>query len=355
MRHLLDNGAYTLKFGLETEDPVQFQNCISSIKREVQVAPKNLVNTTEILRPFDRGILIDPELQLKIWKSCLAPEVSTLIYTSPLYTPTTSRHSLDELIYEDLQISSAARVPTGLKSQCLLVDLGFSCITITPIYKGFPINYAVIRCQIGGKLITNYMKEQISYRYFDMTEETWLVNHIREQTCRVSQNFIKDLRDLQYHLYRHKKARETVYVLPENNDAGYVLEEGASYGNRQVMSMSNLTISVPELLFRPSDAGIHCGGVHEGIVESVSRLPKDLGTQLLKNVIVTGGLAKTPGLVQRIQREVAENVDCEVSVQSSNNEIFACWESLKSVNSLISKKDYEEMGSYYIDSIGHYP
>lgn len=197
MKYLLDNGAYTLKFGTEEDEPTQFQNCISCIKREVQVAPKNLINTNEILRPFDRGVLIDPELQLKIWKACLAPQISSLVYTCPLYTPPTSRHALDELIFEDLQLSSAARVATGHHSQCLLVDLGFSCITITPIFQGFPLNYAATRCQIGGKLLTNYMKEQISYRYFDMTEETWLVNHIREQACHISQSFLKDLRDLQ--------------------------------------------------------------------------------------------------------------------------------------------------------------
>lgn len=58
-------------------------------------------------------------------------------------------------------------------------------------------NYAVVRCNVGGKLITNYMKEQISYRFFNMTEETWLVSHIREQACHVSLDFLKELRDIQ--------------------------------------------------------------------------------------------------------------------------------------------------------------
>lgn len=120
------------------------------------------------------------------------------------------------------------------------------------------------------------------------------------------------------------------------------------------MNLSNLIITVPELIFRPSDAGIHCGGVHEGIVESVNRLPKDLANEMLGNIIVTGGLAKTPGLVQRMHKEVAENVDCEVKINLAQNEIFHCWESLKSVETLISKKDYEELGSFYIDGLFHY-
>ena len=198
MKFLLDNGAHTIKHGFEDAGPGQVFNCISSCKRDLQVAPKSLQGTTEVLRPIERGILVDPELQLKIWRSFLPCDLDCLVYTCPIFTPSTSRHSYDELVFEDLQIQSAARVSTGINEQCLLlVDVGFSCITVTPIVAGLPVNYAVTRCNVGGKLITNFMKEQISYRSYDMTEETWLVSHIREQACYVSMNFIRELRDIQ--------------------------------------------------------------------------------------------------------------------------------------------------------------
>jgi actin-related protein 6 len=142
-------------------------------------------------------VLIDPDLQSKIWKSIFPSTITSLVYTCPLYTPPSSRRLLDELIYEDFNISEALRVPTGINKNCLLIDLGFSASVVTPIYQGLPISYALKRVNVGGKLLTNYLKEQISYRSFDMTEETWLVNHIREQMCSVSQNFLSELRSLQ--------------------------------------------------------------------------------------------------------------------------------------------------------------
>lgn len=197
MKYLIDNGAYSIKFGPESSDPQIRQNCIGSSKREVAIAPTSLVNLTEFLRPYDRGILVDAELQLRIWRSFLPSNISSLTYTCPLYSPSTSRHLLDELIYEDLCIPEAMRVPIGHCPNCLLVDLGFSGCVVTPFYNGLPINYAVSRVTIGGKLLTNYLKEQISYRYFDMTEETWLVNIIREKMCYVPMNFVNELRGLQ--------------------------------------------------------------------------------------------------------------------------------------------------------------
>jgi actin-related protein 6 len=182
MRHFLDNGAYSLKFGSETSDPVVRQNCIASVKSEIFVSPHSLVNVTEVLRPHDRGVLVDPELQLKIWKSVIQPEIiSTLVYTCPIFTPPSCRRQIDELVYEDLMLAAAMRVPTGPTNN----------------YNTYPINYAATRVCVGGKLMTNFMKEQISYRQFDMTEETWLVNLIREQLCYVSISFLPELRKIQ--------------------------------------------------------------------------------------------------------------------------------------------------------------
>lgn len=85
MKFFIDNGAYCLKIGQEGQEPATVFNCISSCKKDLVVAPKSLQNTTEVLRPFERGVLVDPELQLKIWKGCLPIGISQLVVTSPLY------------------------------------------------------------------------------------------------------------------------------------------------------------------------------------------------------------------------------------------------------------------------------
>ena len=46
---------------------------------------------------------------------------------------------------------------------------------------------------MGGKILTNYLKEVISYRQWNMMEETFLVNDVKETTCFVSDNPERDL------------------------------------------------------------------------------------------------------------------------------------------------------------------
>jgi actin-related protein 6 len=198
MSYLLDNGAYSIKLGARDGTPEIFQNCLGRSKKEIIFGPGSLVGITEVLRPYEKGILVDSDLQSKIWKVAFqGKSISSIVYTCPIYTPASCRKVLDELIYEEFCIPEALRVPVGVHNNCLLVDMGFSTSLVTPIYNGFPINYAVKKTSVGGKLLTNFMKEQISYRYFDMTEETWLVNIIREKMCYVSNNFLCELRALQ--------------------------------------------------------------------------------------------------------------------------------------------------------------
>ena len=66
MNYLLDNGAYTIKIGEKGTNPQIFQNCLSKNKSDLIIAPCSLTGATEILRPHDRGILIDSDLQSKI-------------------------------------------------------------------------------------------------------------------------------------------------------------------------------------------------------------------------------------------------------------------------------------------------
>lgn len=53
------------------------------------------------------------------------------------------------------------------------------------------------RIDVGGKLLTNNLKEVLSYRHYNLMEETLIVNMIKEHCCYVSQSFSEDLRTCQ--------------------------------------------------------------------------------------------------------------------------------------------------------------
>lgn len=46
---------------------------------------------------------------------------------------------------------------------------------------------------VGGKLLTNQLKELVSFRQWNMMDETYIMNHVKETCCYVSTQFGKDL------------------------------------------------------------------------------------------------------------------------------------------------------------------
>lgn len=50
------------------------------------------------------------------------------------------------------------------------------------------------RIDVGGKVITNYLKEVVSHRYWNMMEATYLMNIIKERVCYVPTNFEADMK-----------------------------------------------------------------------------------------------------------------------------------------------------------------
>jgi hypothetical protein len=47
-----------------------------------------------------------------------------------------------------------------------------------------------VRVNVGGKLLTNYLKELVP---INMVEETYVMNIVKEKLCYVSQDFLADL------------------------------------------------------------------------------------------------------------------------------------------------------------------
>lgn len=57
------------------------------------------------------------------------------------------------------------------------------------------------RLDVGGKLLTNQLKELVSFRQWNMMDETYIMNHVKETCCYVSTQFGKDLDICRYVLF----------------------------------------------------------------------------------------------------------------------------------------------------------
>ncbi|CAI5459454.1 unnamed protein product [Closterium sp. Yama58-4] len=75
----------------------------------------------------------------------------------------------------------------ALEAGCgLVVDAGFSFTHAVPMWNNRPLLQAVRRMNVGGKALTNVLKEAVSYRAWNMMDETFIMDHAKEQLCFVS-------------------------------------------------------------------------------------------------------------------------------------------------------------------------
>ena len=189
------------------------------------------------------------------------------------------------------------------------------------MYQGKPIQQAIRRLEIGGKFLTNYLKELVSIRHYNMSDETYLINEIKETVSFVSEDFRKDLeRTSKGSLRRTDDPGADIrvdYVLPDYNArkdgfmrphdpslAAKVRKMGALAGTigptEDFMTLGNERFTVPELLFNPGDVGMKQVGLPETVLQSLSGLPPGLWPAMLANIFVVGGNSKIEGFMQRL-------------------------------------------------------
>jgi actin-related protein 6 len=308
---------------------------------------------------------------------------------------------LHALFDGDTSTKSTENAPPDLPIECLLViDMGYSQTTVTPLFKGRPMHRAVRRLDFGGKHLTNLLKEIISVRHFDLHQDTKIVNDIKEDVCFVSDDF---RRDLEKTWKGNKGVGNLVPSKAQNSDdamdvdqtfgnkvdedirVDYILPDGvrllrgfsrphdstaqALKKRKQALSsdldgeismtLGNERFSVPEILFSPSDIGSKQPGLPDIVMQSLSVLPPLVQATMLSNVLVVGGSAKMPGLVERLEAELRSRVKTEwaVRVRKTADPEKSTWLGGARLASAwpevvreygVTKAEYEEHGSAWV-------
>jgi actin-related protein 6 len=259
----------------------------------------------------------------------------------------------------------------------LLIDCGYSFTTVTPLLNGRPLHGAVRRLDVGGKLLTNYLTRLLSLRHFDMRNDTYIVNEMKEATCYVSRDFKADLEKC-WKGTRGERREDYVtgggiardYVLPDfhTRSQGIVRDfdpdavrakklAAPAAAVEDVLTLRNERFAVPELLFTPADVGLRQHGLGELVMESLAALPEALWPGLLANVIVVGGSSCFPGFMERLQAEVVRLVpdECQVRVARPQDPITSTWRGAAAFAGhahaerlAVTKQEYEEHGAAWV-------
>ncbi|KAI8936857.1 hypothetical protein NX059_006094 [Plenodomus lindquistii] len=416
---VLDNGAYTLKLGLVTSGSSPnydgcsvIPNCIARSTRDKRTYVASELDSCKdfgelaFRRPVEKGFIVNWEAEKAIWEHEFMapgareglkcdPKDTNLLLTERPNCPKELQKNCDEIVFEQFEFSSYYRCvgpvlnaynPTNTTDtfpqprECLLVvDTSYSDTTILPVYNGKLIQSAVRRLTVGGKLLTNYLKELSSLRHYNMMEETYLLNEIKEAVSYVvpsQHEFARNLEQTWKGRMGDKRERDPSivvdYVLPdyENSIHGHArphdpvrlrMQRGLqpAQGPREdVLPLGNERFAVPELLFNPTDIGIQEVGLPRAVLESVSGLPEALKIGMLANVVVVGGNSLIQGLVERLEADIRGLIPGEyaLSVTRAEDPIKHTWLGGARFASqpellgeaLVTKAEYEEKGSTWL-------
>ncbi|KAF9357318.1 Actin- protein 6 [Mortierella sp. AD094] len=403
---VVDNGASTVKYGYADGDtPYRtFPNNITRSKTERKTFVGDQLETCKDFSglyyrlPFEKGMLTSWDVEKQVWDRLFTgkiipcePSATTLLISEPILNLPNIATTYDQLVFEEYGFQSytrmsapqmamyneiprlyGQRMTSGKKRvDCaVIVDSGYSFTHIIPFWKGKPILVGIRRINVGGKLLTNHLKEIISFRYWNMMDETHLVNEVKEACCYVSNKFWDEL-DICKKSPRANKILQN-YVLPDyssqqigyikgkpktknpkkakrsskmdvdinNDDAngrngdeddeGNDFSEGSDSSEdeddsdvemapatdeEQVLTMNNERFTVPEILFNPSDIGMEQAGIPEAIVDAVSACDEEIQGMLYANVVLIGGNARLPGFKKRIVNDLRKVVPSEYDVR----------------------------------------
>ncbi|KAI0372330.1 actin-like protein Arp6 [Pilatotrama ljubarskyi] len=380
---VLDNGASTIKagiLGVHDDKPLVIPNSVVRSKGDNatyvghELAKCRDFTSLRFRLPFEKGFLVDWDAQKAVWDGLFSSEVDTseasLLITEPYFNLPNIQDVYDQFVFEEYEFRAyhrctpAALIPHGRllaqpglpQPECILViDSGFSFTHVVPILNGAIVWEAVKRIDVGGKLLTNHLKETISFRQWNMMEETHIVNEVKEACCFVSENFKSDLEACRVQPTKNPILQE--YIFPDYSThrpgrirrAGEPLDESC-----QTLTMNNERFTVPEILFHPTDIGLEQAGISTTVAACISLLPEDLQGMFWANIGLIGGNTALPGFRQRLTSELRSlaPIDCEVAVYSSEHPIMEAYYSAITFAArpefsqcLVTREEYQEMGS----------
>ncbi|KAJ2554497.1 Actin- protein 6 [Coemansia sp. RSA 1933] len=333
---VLDNGSHTIKGGYAGEEdggadqPRVIPNTVTRTRRTRRVCVADLAEAGAAdlsglyyRSPFERGYLVHWDAELVIWDRVLSDDVlgctpgeTHLTVTEPVLNFGQIQRNMDEVVFEEYGFASAVRAPAtrlaleaaGAQSECLVVvDAGHAFTYVVPYRDGRQVGDAIRRVDVGGRLLTNYLKETVSFRYWDMMDETYIMSAVKEQTCYVAQDFAAA---------QEAAAQARIdYVLPDfvHSRRGFIRGQGGASellvaggpADQQVLPLARERFAVPEALFHPSDLGIdHSGGIHNAVIQAINACAPETRPVMLANIVLVGGSARLPGLRKRLQAEI---------------------------------------------------
>lgn len=204
----------------------------------------------------------------------------------------------------------------------IVLDSGDGVSHAVPVYEGFAMPSSIRRIDVAGRDVTEYLQTLLrkSGYVFHTSAEKEVVRLIKESVSYVAHDPRKE--EKEWAAQRSgDQPKIAEYVLPDGHKLKVwkttrpLIHLSPALTNEQIGAER---FRAPEILFDPEIIGLEYPGVHQIVVDAISRTDLDLRKSLYSNIVLSGGSTLTKGFGDRLLTELQR-----LAVKDMRIKIFA--------------------------------